>query len=71
MTAGEYLALAAGWEHRQRQVMPLAIIALVCMVLGATIWWPWFLGMILGAPYIHAWIQRAKALTAVDDIFSS
>jgi hypothetical protein len=70
MTVGEHLAQAAAWEARQRQMMPLAVLALVCAILGATVSWPWFLGAILSAPYCFSLANRARALAAVNDIFS-
>ena len=70
MTVGEHLAEAAGWEARQRQMAPLAVVAVICLIFGATVSWPWFLGTVLAFPYFYAWIGRARALAAVNDIFS-
>ncbi len=70
MTVGEYLALASAWEARQQQMKPLALIALVSLILGATVSWPWFLGVVFAVPYAYAWLNRARALAAIENIFS-
>jgi hypothetical protein len=50
---------------------PLAVLALVCLILGATVSWPWFLWTVVSAPYWYAWAKRERALRAVDEILSA